>query len=80
MITETDEVQAALAPLRAQGMTVNFGALVIRGAQACLAEREQAIESDEERRAARERFFDAAAGRFDLDAALAVRDRGWLRT
>jgi hypothetical protein len=78
-ITETDEVQEALAPLRAHGIEVSFPALLIRGAQATLADRERADADEAERRAARERFFDGAAERFDLDAAIAVRDAGWLR-
>jgi len=78
-ITETEQVQRALAPLRERGIRVDFPALVIRGAQATLADSERGSADEAARRTARERFFDAAGERLDLDAALAVREHGWSR-
>jgi hypothetical protein len=71
-ITETEAVERALAPLRAEGERVDFAELVIRGAEAKLSERDR-------RSALREQFLERtrSASGLDLDAALTVRERGW---
>lgn len=80
-LTETDPVQQALAPLRAQGHAVDLGELVVLGAQSKLAELDRARHDEAHRRQLREQFLELAAGgpTFDLDAALEVRERGWAR-
>jgi hypothetical protein len=69
MVTETAEIEAALEPLRAQGLPISFPELVIRGAQAIAAESQAAAADDERRRAGRERFLKRTrTGKgFDLD-------------
>lgn len=57
MITETAEIEAALAPLRARGIAVNFQRLVIKGAEATVEESRTATEDEERRRVAREEFL-----------------------
>jgi hypothetical protein len=79
-VTETDPVEQALAPLRAEGVHVDFTELVIRGAQAKLDEQRAARDDDARRRARREQFLTrtrSAAG-FDLEAATSVREHGWV--
>jgi len=73
MITETAEVETALAPLRAQGIPVNFQRLVIKGAEATAAEADAAA-------AHQFRIFESAArslgGQGILQRYLAVGVRG----
>ena len=80
MITETDPVQEALAPLRARGCAIDFRELVILGARTKLAESAATSTDDESQRQLRERFLALSRPTtFDLAAALEVRDRGWAR-
>lgn len=70
MITETAEVEAALEPLQAQGIPVNFQRLVIKGAEATMRERLALAEDEESRLRTRERFLDwtrEGAPGLDLD-------------
>ena len=75
MITETDEVELALAPLRARGAKIDLGRLVVLGAQAQMAE----IEREWEDRAARVARQDEALRRMrescDLDVLMS--DEAW---
>lgn len=57
MITETAEIEAALKPLRARGIPISLPKLVIRGAEATIAEARESKAEEERRRAARERFL-----------------------
>jgi len=81
-ITETDGVEQALAPLRAEGVDVDFGELVIRGARAKLDELHAARDDEVRRRALREQFLarTSSAEGFDLEAAVSVREHGWTRS
>ncbi len=76
-ITETEEVEQALAPLRERGIEVSFPALVVRGAEATLADAESAADDEERRRELRRAFIEHGHEHFDLDVALTVRDRAW---
>jgi hypothetical protein len=70
MITETREIEAALEPLRTRGIPISFPELVIKGAEATIEQERLATESDEQRRAARERFLEwtlEGAPGLDLD-------------
>jgi hypothetical protein len=75
MITETAEVERALAPLRAKGAKIDFGRLVVLGARAQVAE----IEDHEEDRIARlERQRLAADEIRDLvDPDVLLADEAW---
>jgi hypothetical protein len=81
-ITETPNVERALAPLRAQGITVDFPELVIKGAGVKIDEARVAKTDDEHRRALRERFLQRSqrGTGVDLDVALKVRERGWIES
>ncbi len=57
MITETAEVEAALAPLRARGIPVNFQRLVIKGAEATAEETRIAAGDEGRRHKTREEFL-----------------------
>ncbi len=77
-ITETPRVRAALDELRSRGIDFTLGELVVRGAEARLAESAQ--ESD--RRELRTRLALALRdGTHGLDAVAldAARERGWTR-
>jgi hypothetical protein len=78
-VTETDRVERALAPLRAEGVDVDFADLVIRGARATVDDLRAAADDDARRAALREQFLarTRSAHGFDLEAALSVRERGW---
>lgn len=78
-ITETERVERALAPLRAEGVDVDLAELVIRGARAQLDELRGARDDDARRRRLREQFLarTRSGEGFDLDAAMSVRARGW---
>jgi hypothetical protein len=81
MITETAEVEAALEPLRARGIPVNFQSLVIKGAEAAVDAVQTAAEDDERRRQARERFLErtlTGAG-LDLDILADPSRPAWKR-
>ena len=69
MITETAEVEAALEPLRARGIPVNFQHLVIKGAEATVNGVEARADGDAQRLRLRERFLERTlTGRgLDLD-------------
>jgi muramoyltetrapeptide carboxypeptidase LdcA involved in peptidoglycan recycling len=76
-ITETEELERALAPLRERGIEVSFPALVVRGAEAALADAAAAADDEERRRELRRAFIDHGHEHFDLDVALTVRERAW---
>ena len=75
MVTETDEVANALAPLRARGAKIDFGRLVVLGAKAQMAQ----IDTDEHDRAARVARQDEALQQMrelcDLEVLLS--DEAW---
>jgi hypothetical protein len=78
-ITETPVVERALAPLRTRGVPIDLADLVVRGAEARLAELERQRADREGKRALRERFLERtrAGHGIDVDAALSVREQGW---
>lgn len=78
-ITETDEVERALRPLRARGMRISFPDLVIMGAERALERDKSEIGESEKRLELRRRFLDRLeSGKgIDLGAALEARDRSW---
>ncbi len=82
MITETAEVEAALEPLRARGIPVNFQRLVVKGANATAEEVDAAAEDGEQRREAREGFIqwmhDGCPG-IDLDILTDPSRPAWRR-
>jgi hypothetical protein len=82
MITETDEVGAALDRVRRADPdgAVNLGELVVLGAHAKVELIEQAQGDDERRAELRERFLQRTRSGEGVDwAALAeVRERGWV--
>lgn len=81
-ITETPNVEQALAPLRASGISVDFPELVIKGAGVKLDEAQKSEADDGRRFALRKRFLDRSrqgAG-IDLDVALRVRDSAWIES
>jgi hypothetical protein len=79
-VTETPNVEQALAPLRASGISVDLPELVIKGAGAKLDEARKATADDARRRTLRERFLknSRAGGRVDLEVALKVREDSWI--
>jgi hypothetical protein len=81
-ITETDDVEQALAPLRAEGARLDFAELVIRGAQSKLADLQVEREDDARRRALREQFLERTrTGQgIDFEALLGVHERGWIHS
>lgn len=78
-ITETDDVEQALAPLRAQGTRVDIAELVIRGAHAKLADLREERDDDERRLALRESFLERTrtGEGLDFEALLEQHERGW---
>jgi hypothetical protein len=81
MITETAEIEMALEPLRARGVSVTLPELVIKGAKTTLAEVQAAADDADHNRAARERFLERArtgAG-LDPDILLDPRRPAWKR-
>jgi len=74
MITETPEVEAALAPLRERGAKIDLKHLLVLGAQAQMDEIEQEVDDTE--RKARQR--EASAEILDLiDVDLLLSDEAW---
>jgi hypothetical protein len=84
MITETDDVQAALDRLRALDPDgrVDFGELVVLGARAKTDKIERRRIDDEQRAALRERFIERtrSGDGIDWDAMSQVRESGWSHT
>jgi len=82
MITETADVEAALEPLRALGLPVNFQRLVIRGAEATAEEARAVADDDERRRQLRERFIqwmDDGCPGIDIDVLTDPSRPAWSR-
>ena len=81
MITETAEVEAALEPLRARGLPVNFQQLVIKGAEATAEESRAAAEDDDRRQRLRERFLEriSTGAGLDLDILTDPSRPAWRR-
>ena len=77
MITETVEVEIALAPLRSRGIPISFQRLVIKGAEATMAETREGDEEKARRRASRERFLEWTRAGNGLDIDLSR--PGWKR-
>jgi len=81
MVTETDEVGAALERVRqaAPDRCVNVSELVLLGAERKLELLRRASGDDQHRAELRERFLQRTRSGegIDWDAALAVHERGW---
>ena len=82
MVTETDEVGAALDRVRraAPDTSVNLGELLVLGADRKVQQLEQARRDDERRAELRERFLQrtrSGAG-IDWDALAEVHESGWV--
>ena len=79
MITETPPVEEALGRLRERGVEIRLAELVVLGAHTKLAELDRGAESSRARAQLRQRFLERtmSGSGLDLDAALAVRERGW---
>jgi len=78
-VTETEEVERALEPLRERGVPFDLAQLVVLGA-AALEQQVVARERDDElRRARREQFLERTRRGLgiDVDVAVRVRDQGW---
>lgn len=75
MITETGEVEAALAPLRERGANIDFRRLVVLGARAELAEIEETEQERAERIARQQQAFDRIRELVDADYLLS--DAAW---
>jgi len=82
MITETDEVGAALGRVQqaAPGHTVNLAELVLLGAERKLQLLESERGEDRRRAALRERFLARTRSRegMDWETLVNVHDRGWM--
>ncbi len=79
-VTETPNVERALAPLRASGISVDFPELVIKGASVKLDEARRTATDESRRRALRERFLKRSreGSGIDLEVALEVREDSWI--
>ena len=75
MITETAEVEQALAPLRARGAKIDFGRLVVLGAQAEMVELDNKQADDANRKARQQEALDAIRELVDIDVLLS--DEAW---
>jgi hypothetical protein len=78
-ITETADVEQALAPLREQGAPINLAELVIRGARATLEDQQREQQDDAHRLRLREQFLTRTRTGDGLDfaALLEQHERGW---
>ena len=79
MVTETERVERALAPLRAAGCDIDMGELVVLGAERKLSSLEESARDEEERRKLRRDFLELTRrpGFVDVDALIEVHERGW---
>lgn len=75
MITETADVEAALAPLRERGAKIDFRRLLVLGAQAQLAAIEESEQQRTERIARQQEAFDRVRELIDVDVLLS--DEAW---
>jgi hypothetical protein len=75
MITETPDVEEALAPLRARGATIDFRRLVVLGARAQMTEIEQTELDDADVKARQQEALDAIRELVDVDYLMS--DEAW---
>jgi hypothetical protein len=75
MITETPDVEAALAPLRDRGAKIDFRRLVVLGAHAQMSEIEQSEADDADLRARQQEALDAIRELADVEYLMS--DEAW---
>lgn len=81
-ITEVGRVEDALGRVRAvQGGDVDLRELIVLGAEVAVDRARQEAASEERRAVLRRRLIERIGrpGEFDLEAAEAVREHGWVR-
>ena len=75
MITETAEVEEALAPLRERGAKIDFRRLVVLGAQAQMTEIERIEADDADLKARQQEALDAIRELVDVEYLMS--DEAW---
>lgn len=75
MITETPDVEAALAPLRERGVRIDFRRLLVLGAHAQMNQIEHEDEDESERKARQREASARVRELVDLDVLLS--DQAW---